>query len=79
MGTITKMAGMILSGLFGIGFSVLAAITLLPATASKPNLLGYYGVCSFAPKSTAILIVFAAASLIVALRIRKRGNHGRET
>lgn len=72
MGAITRTAGLILSGFFGIGFFALSMITLLPATASKPNLLGYYGVCSFAPKSTAILIVFAAASLILALRFRNR-------
>ncbi|MCW3978194.1 MAG: hypothetical protein NWF12_00475 [Candidatus Bathyarchaeota archaeon] len=70
MGTITRTAGLILSGFFGIGFVSLALITLLPAAASKPNLLGYYGVCSWAPNSTALLIVFAAASFIMALRIR---------
>ena len=72
MGVITRTAGLIFSGFFGIGFIALSLITLLPATASKPNLLGYYSVCSFAPKSTAILIVFAAASLILVLRFRNR-------
>ena len=71
MGMITRTAGIIFSGLSSIGFGVLALITLLPAAASKPNLLGYHGVCSFAPNSTVILLVFAAASLIVALRHRK--------
>lgn len=63
---------MILSGFFGIGFVSLALITLLPAEASKPNLLGYYGVCSWAPNSTCILVFFAAASLFLALRFRKK-------
>ncbi len=74
MGIIIRTAGIIFSGFFSIGFGVLAFITLLPATASKPNLLGYYGVCSFAPNSTAMLTVFAAASLILALRLRKSRN-----
>jgi hypothetical protein len=56
---------------FSIWFGVLALITLLPATASRPNLLGYYGVCSFAPNSTAMLTVFAAAALFMALRLRR--------
>ena len=72
MGTITRTASLIVSGFFGIGFVALAMITLLPAEASKPNLLGYYDVCSWAPNSTAMLVVFAAASLILALRIRNK-------
>jgi hypothetical protein len=75
LGTITRTTGLIFSGFFSIGFVVLALITLLPAPASKPNLLGYYGICSFAPNSTAMLTVFAAASLIIALRLRKMGNY----
>jgi len=74
LGTITRTAGLIFSGFFSIGFGVLALITLLPAAASKPNLLGYHGVCSFAPNSTAMLTVFAAASLMIALRLRKTRN-----
>jgi hypothetical protein len=69
--TITRTAKFIFSGFFSIGFGVLALITLLPATASRPNLLGYYGVCSFAPNSTAMLTVFAAAALFMALRLRR--------
>lgn len=72
MGTITLTAGLIFSGFFGVGFVALAAITLLPASASKPNLLGYYGVCSWASNSTIILVVLAAVSLIFALRIRNK-------
>lgn len=72
MGTTTRTAGLIFSGFFSIGFGVLALITLLPATANKPNLLGYYGVCSYAPNSTAMLAVFAAAALFMALRSRRR-------
>jgi hypothetical protein len=68
LGTITRTAGLIFSGFFGIGFGALALITLLPAAASKPSLLGYHGVCAFAPRSTVILLVFATASLIVGLR-----------
>lgn len=72
METMTRTVGMILSGFFGIGFVALALITLLPAEASKPNLLGYYGVCSWAPNSTGILVFFAAASLFLVLRFRKK-------
>jgi hypothetical protein len=72
LGTITRTAGILLSGFFGIGFVALAVITLLPAAASKQNLLGYYGVCSWAPNSTAILVFFAATSLILALRFRNK-------
>ncbi len=67
MGTITRTAGLIFSGFFGIGFGALALITLLSAAVSKPSLLGYHGVCSFVPRSTVILFVLAVASLIVAL------------
>lgn len=71
MGKINRIIGIILSVFFSIGFIVLAIITLLPAEASKPNLLGYYGVCSFTPKSTIILIVISATSMIIALRLSK--------
>jgi hypothetical protein len=72
LGTITRTAGLIISGFFGLGFIALALITLLPAAASKTNQLGYYGVCSWAPNSTALLIVFAAISFFMALRIRNK-------
>jgi hypothetical protein len=72
MGTITRTAGLILSGFFGIGFVALAVITLLPAAASKPNLLGYYSVCSWAPNSTVILVFFVVISLMLALKFRNK-------
>jgi hypothetical protein len=72
MGKITRTAGLILSGFFGIGFVALAVITLLPAAASKPNLLGYYSVCSWAPNSTVILVFFVVISLMLALKFRNK-------
>ncbi len=48
----------ILLGLAWI-FAGLAAITLLPFSASKTNDLGYYSMCSFAPWSTLALLVVA--------------------
>lgn len=67
----TRRPGSVVSGFLGVGFIALAIITLLPAAASKANLLGYYGVCSWAPNSTAMLLVFAAASLGLALKLWK--------
>jgi hypothetical protein len=72
LGVITRTARMLVSGFFSIGFVTLGLITLLPADSSKPNLMGYYGVCTFAPASTSILIVFALVSLIVAIRTRNK-------
>jgi hypothetical protein len=72
LGAITRRAGSVVSGFFGVGFIALAFITLLPAAASKANLLGYYGVCSWAPQSTAMLLVFAATSMLLAFRLWKR-------
>jgi hypothetical protein len=72
MGVITRKAGAVFSGFFGIGFVALSLITLLPATASKPNLLGYYGVCSWAPCSTVILGIIAALSHLFTLRLWRR-------
>ena len=72
MGPISRIASILVSGFFSVGFVALSLITLLPAVSSKPNLIGYYGVCTFAPASTCILIVFALVSLIVAIRIRNR-------
>jgi len=66
------MAGSVVSSFLGVGFIALAIITLLPAAASKANLLGYFGVCSWAPNSTVMLLVFATASLFLALRLWKR-------
>lgn len=72
MGIISRKAGAVFSGFFGVGFVSLSLITLLPATASKPNLLGYYGVCSWAPYSTAILGTIAVLSLLLTIRLWKR-------
>ncbi len=71
MGMIQKIAGLfylVLFTFFGIGFGVLALITLLPAAASKPNFLVYYGVCSFAPVSTIILLVLCAVFLLLSFK-----------
>jgi hypothetical protein len=72
MGIITRKAGAVFSGFFGVGFVALSLITLLPATASEPNLLGYYGICSWAPYSTVILGIIAALSLFFTLRLWRR-------
>jgi hypothetical protein len=72
MGIMTRKAGAVFSGFFGVGFVALSLITLLPATASKPNFLGYYGVCSWAPCSTVILGIIATSSLLFTLRLWKR-------
>jgi hypothetical protein len=42
-------------------FIVLGISTLIPAPASKPNLLGYRSHCSFTPVSTIICWVIAGA------------------
>lgn len=41
-------------------FIILGMITLVPANASKPCLLGYYAHCSLTPLSTIICWVIAA-------------------
>jgi hypothetical protein len=40
--------------LLTIVFVVLGISTLLPTSASKPSILGYYAHCTFAPVSTVI-------------------------
>ena len=46
--------------------SIAAVKTVIPnAEASKPCLLGYKAACSFAPISTAILIIVAIVTFIV--------------
>jgi len=65
-------ASLFVSGFFGIGFVVLALITLLPAEASKLNRLGYYGVCSFAPVSTLILSVLSAAFIVLLIKLYRK-------
>ena len=58
----------VLLGLSAV-ISVAAVVTLIPNPgASKPNVLGYRSVCSFAPAATALCAL--AASLVCALRNR---------
>lgn len=40
---------------------IVAFITMIPAQASKPCLLGYYAHCSWTPWSTLICLVIAGA------------------
>ena len=44
----------------------------VPAAASKPNKLGYYGVCSFAPVSTMILFVLSAAFIVLLIKLYRK-------
>jgi hypothetical protein len=62
--------GPIISGFLGLVFVTLSIVTLLPADASKPNLLGYYSLCSWVPNSTVILFSLALVSFLFALRIK---------
>lgn len=49
-----------------LAFSLLAVITLLPnPAASKPNVLGYRSVCTFAPAATALCGILAGITCIV--------------
>jgi uncharacterized protein with FMN-binding domain len=49
-----------------LAFSVLAAVTLLPnPAASKPNVLGYRSVCTFAPAATALCGILAGITCIL--------------
>jgi uncharacterized protein with FMN-binding domain len=58
-----------LSGLFTLG----AVVTLLPfAGASKPNVLGYRSVCSFAPAASALCGLLAAATCTLRNRLVSR-------
>jgi hypothetical protein len=59
-----KLRNNILIGLIGI-FAGLAIWTLIPGNPSKPNDLGYYSVCSFAPWSTLALAVVASLLWVV--------------
>ena len=62
----------IVSGFLGLVFVTLSLVTLLPADASKPNLLGYYSLYSWVPNSTAILFSLALVTFLFALRIKSR-------
>jgi len=77
LGTIQKIAGLFFSFL-GIGFVVLASITLLPAADSKPNLLCYFGVCSFAPESTITLFILSAIFFLLNFKVLKRHSRAPE-
>jgi hypothetical protein len=68
---IRKIVGLFSSGVFGIGFVAMALITLLPAAASKPNRLGYFSVCSYAPISTIILLFLSAISMLLSYKVLK--------
>ncbi|MGB9671901.1 MAG: hypothetical protein ACPL0C_06995 [Candidatus Bathyarchaeales archaeon] len=46
--------------LLTIVFVILGISTLLPTSASKPSMLGYYAHCTFAPVSTIICWTVAA-------------------
>ena len=51
-------------------FSVLAVVTLLPnPSASKPNVLGYRSVCSFAPAATALCGLLAGITCTIRNRL----------
>jgi len=55
-------------GMLGVSlvFSILAVVTLLPNPgASKPNVLGYRSVCSFAPAASALCGLLAAVTCTV--------------
>ncbi len=54
-------------------FSVLAVVTLIPnGAASKPNVLGYRSVCSFAPAATALCGVLAGITCTLRNRVASR-------
>lgn len=51
-------------------FSVLAVVTLLPdPNASKPNVLGYRSICTFAPAATALCGLLAGITCILRNRL----------
>lgn len=62
------VANLVFTSLMGVGFIALSVVTLIPEQASKPNRLGYYSVCSYAPISTAILLAISAALLIASYK-----------
>jgi uncharacterized protein with FMN-binding domain len=60
-----------------IAFTVLAVVTLLPSrAASKPNVMGYRSVCSFAPAASALCGLAAGITCTVRNRLvsRKRAS-----
>lgn len=52
--------------------AAMSAVTLVPAPASKPNLLGYYSHCSLAPVSTVIWWAIAGAVFWLGKRGEKK-------
>jgi uncharacterized protein with FMN-binding domain len=57
-----------------LAFSILAVVTLLPnPAASKPNVLGYSSVCSFAPAATALCGLLAGLTCTLRNRVVSRG------
>jgi len=63
-------------GMLGLSlaFSILAVITLLPnPAASKPNVLGYFSVCSFAPAATALCGLLAGITCTLRNRVASAG------
>lgn len=59
-------------------FTVLAVVTLLPnPQASKPNVLGYRSVCSFAPAASALCGLLAGVTCTIRNRFISRKTAGR--
>lgn len=54
-----------------MSFGTLSAgiITMIPAEASKPNQMGYYSVCAFAPYSTLILLGLSILGFILFVKM----------
>jgi len=42
-----------------IALAVAAVVTMIPGPAARPNDLGYYSICSFAPWSALVLLLVA--------------------
>jgi hypothetical protein len=70
MKAFNRLIGVAIAGFFSLGFTALSLITLLPAEASKLNRLGYYGVCSYAPISSTLLVLMAMSLLLIVNRLR---------
>jgi len=62
----------------GLVLILLGIITILPAPASKPNLMGFTSVCSFAPNSTVILVAPGIIAVAVGLTREKKKKEVRE-
>jgi uncharacterized protein with FMN-binding domain len=56
-----------------VAFSILAVVTMLPSPgASKPNVLGYRSVCSFAPAASALCGLLAGITCTLRNRLASR-------